>query len=59
MATHSLDNAVMDSEHLEIAEAREPVEATEQHARVCYDEAALGVECAWPAAEREALLTLS
>lgn len=49
----------MNSEHLEFAEAREPVEATEQHASECYDEAALGVECAWPAAEREVLLTLS
>jgi hypothetical protein len=49
----------MNSEHLEYADARERVELTEPHDRERYDEAALGVECAWPAAEREALLTLS
>lgn len=44
----------------------QPVKAQEPYAgiaaepvRESYDAAALGVECAWPVAEREALLALS
>lgn len=59
MDTRSSDNGAMDNPYFELADAQEPGEVTAQHAQERYDEAALGVECAWPAAEREALLTLS
>lgn len=59
MDTRGLDNGVMDTPHFELAQAQEPYEVTGSSARERYDEAVLGVECAWPAAEREALLTPS
>ena len=59
MDIRSLNNGAMENSHFVLADAQEPYEATAQHAQERYDEAALGVECAWPAAEREALLTLS
>lgn len=49
----------MDTQHFDAAEPQAPYEAGARHAHEGYDESALGVECAWPAAEREALLTLS
>lgn len=59
MDTRSLNHGAMENSHFMLADAQEPCEVTAQHAQERYDEAALGVECAWPAAEREPLLTLS
>lgn len=49
----------MDSQHFDLADAQEPSELSAPYAREGYDESALGVECAWPIVEREALLTRS
>lgn len=46
----------MDREDFDFADVQESAAAS---APQLYDDAELGVECAWPATEREALLTLS
>ena len=50
----------MDCQPIHPVKAQEPYEAiAAAPPRDSYDAAALGVECAWPVAEREALLALS
>jgi hypothetical protein len=49
----------MDTHIFETAEPRASYEAGVQQAYEVYDQTTIGVECAWPAPEREVLLTLT
>ena len=49
----------MDDPNLDPAAEQEPVDTAAQLAYRGYDDTTLGVECAWPVAEREVVLALS